>query len=432
MVKPPRCILTDEQITSSNDSKAHVIPSAIGGRLKPTGILTKTANMELGEKFDLPMIQAFQGLMTLINGKRDRGENQVLQVTDESGQRYKFSFGEPLMATEPYYAEETTPEGVLIQIKARNLRELRTLLGRVKAQHAQLEIDEVMAKAVVAREWPDGMLHSRLELGPRRIFPGTFVAASIFAAYCGHAPHPTLKEYVEQFDPEDPKLPPDTFYFMPHHEWASAPGKVNHIIVLVADSSRSESLVYFDLFGVSRVAVKLPYEGTEDVCFSYAVDVLTGAVVEPLIDENVISGTPWRATHQLGDDKLYQFTQSQVGRLIALALQRSSEAHVEAIMEKVLGSDQTRPLTATDLAGLLSEVAEVVLLEWRRPLVKVQDMEENLAGFANLCIKLGSLLSAEEQQQFTSQLPGTLGKLASALEHAVAKMERATTNDSGL
>jgi hypothetical protein len=29
------CIVTGDEITDENDSKAHVIPSALGGRLKP-------------------------------------------------------------------------------------------------------------------------------------------------------------------------------------------------------------------------------------------------------------------------------------------------------------------------------------------------------------------------------------------------------------
>ncbi len=46
----PDCIITSEPITRENNSRAHVIPSALGGRLKPWDILSKDGNTLLGDK----------------------------------------------------------------------------------------------------------------------------------------------------------------------------------------------------------------------------------------------------------------------------------------------------------------------------------------------------------------------------------------------
>ena len=138
------CIITGDAITTQNDSKAHIIPSALGGRLKPLGIICADANNLLGDKIDLPLIQAFQSLMNLLDGSRDRGDNQPTRMTDESGKTYVFEFGEPLALTKPEFQELEVDGQTRIQIKARNLREARTVLGRVKAKHPSFDIDEAL------------------------------------------------------------------------------------------------------------------------------------------------------------------------------------------------------------------------------------------------------------------------------------------------
>jgi hypothetical protein len=72
----PHCIITGEPITNENNSRAHVIPSALGGRLKPWNILSRDGNTLLGDNIDLPLIGAFQSLMTFLDGSRDRGTNR--------------------------------------------------------------------------------------------------------------------------------------------------------------------------------------------------------------------------------------------------------------------------------------------------------------------------------------------------------------------
>lgn len=122
-VPEKRCIITGDVLTEANDSKAHVIPSALGGRLKPPGILSKDANTILGDKIDLPFIQAFQALMTWLNGSRDRGDNRPTRMTDESGKTYLVKFGKPLELTKPEFSETATPDGTVYKIAARNLKE---------------------------------------------------------------------------------------------------------------------------------------------------------------------------------------------------------------------------------------------------------------------------------------------------------------------
>ena len=326
-----------------------------------------------------------------------------MRMTDASGRTYVIEFGEPLELATFAYQERPTDDGMTFRIDARNLKELRTLLGRVKAKHSEFDLDEAMQHAVMVRNWPDGMLHGQLQIGPRVVFPALFASASIFAVHHGHQPHPQLRDFVARFDPDKPVMPPDTFYFIPALPWISAPGEVTHIVALLTSAEREEMLVYLELFNAAQVAVRLPYAGSEeseDDCVIYAVDVLTGTEVQARIDEKAIRDLPWRATHELGDAELYQFTQERIGRLIGLSQKRAWNAEVEALKTRAFGTGEDRPLTPKDLVTGIAEVVEFLLLEWRRPLIALERIEEGLCGFDRLCSEFERMIATPDREAF--------------------------------
>jgi hypothetical protein len=391
-VAEKRCIVTGDVLTAANDSKAHVIPSALGGRLKPLGILCNDANTLLGDKIDLPFIQAFQAVMTWLNGSRDRGDNQPTRMTDENGRTYLVQFGKPLELTRPEFSKATTPDGTVYKIAARNLKEARTLLGRVKADSPEFDIDEALKHAVLERAWPDGMLHGQLQIGPAVLFPAVFVAASVFATYRGLPPHPELKTYVQAFDPDKPAMPPDTFYFLPSAGWVSAPAEVSHIIALVADPKRLQALVYFEIFNLACVAVVLPYDGTTEVHASYALDVLSGTEVAAQVDYQAVLAASWSATHRLGDPALYRFTQERMHRLMQIARHREWSVQIGEIVGTGLGPADGAPILPAHLAKLVGEIAAFVVLQWKRPGTTTATMEDDLNRFDGLCAALSKHL----------------------------------------
>lgn len=418
------CIITGEPITDNNNSKAHVIPSALGGRLKPCGVLSRNGNTLLGDKIDLPFIEAFQPLMTLLGASRDRGENQPYRLTDQHGQEYLVEFGAPLKLTKPEYREATTREGVEICIDARNLKELRTLLGRVKVKDPDFDIDEAIGRAVITHQWPEGLLKGRLQIGPRVVFPALFVGASIFAAHHGQAVHPHLKDYVSRFEAENPEMPPQTFYFMPSEQWISALGDVTHIIAYVASASRKQALVYFELFNIVSMAVLLPYEGTEDLMNTHAVDILSGTVVNVTIDWHLIDSVPWMATHKFDDKSFLQRTTKHIERLIRLSQMRAVEAQGTALVTKALGAPDNRPFVGKDAANVISELVNFTLLKWARPNTELASMEATVPAFEELYLQLESSLHPKERSAFRSSAELHRRKLYEAIKQKRADETR--------
>lgn len=426
----PHCIFTGEPITRENNSRAHVIPSALGGRLKPWDILSKDGNTLLGDNIDLPLIEAFQSLMTLLDGSRDRGSNRPVRLTDESGRVVVLNFGEPLKLTQTAYSEKQIADGLEVRIDARNLKELRTQLGRVKAKIPSFDIDEAMTHAVVRRTWPDGVLHGRLQIGPGVVFPAIFVAASIFASYHGLDPHPALRSYVAGFDLENPVLPPDTFFFMPDRPWFTAPGDVTHIVVLHANAAAQQMIVCIELFNVMTVGVVLPYEGrTVDRTESYAVDILTGTEVAVTADTSALAGMGFAATHQNGDAALQGHVTSRIEKLLATAQARAFHAQAEALTVQVFSADA--PLTPTELVAAVKELVDFTLHEWERPLTTVSDRENGAAAFDRLCTTFEALFKRGGELIFRQKIAPERARLWAAIAQARAAEEKTGTARPG-
>ncbi len=367
-----KCILTDAILTEENDSKAHVLPSALGGRFKPKGILSKTANEALNDKFDLPLIQALSPFMALLGGARDRGENKPVRMTDKSGQSYSVVFGKSLELTEPKFQEEKTSDGRAYKITARTIKEARTLLGRVKKNHPEFDIEQTLKQAEVKESYVDGMLHIRLNIGPNVFFPASFAIASVFAATKGMKIHSEFKTYVENFKPSSPPdepeetrvvavMPPDTFYWIPSSTWFKTIAEVSHVLVYFGDPTRKQALFYVELFNLPGIAVVMPYDGSSTAIHTYGVDILNGTEIGVYVDEIFLQSTNWTATHTNGDKELFKLSELKVGKLLGLVHSRSQSHEIGRIMEQELGPPDGRPFTKEDIGKVSGKIAEFMV-----------------------------------------------------------------------
>ncbi|MFP3355598.1 hypothetical protein R0K04_30100, partial [Pseudoalteromonas sp. SIMBA_153] len=75
---------------------------------------------------------------------------------------YFVKYGENLKSTRPSFNRSETEDGeIKYEIKARTLKEVKTLLGRIKKENPELNIDEraISEKLRFQEEPVDGSLH---------------------------------------------------------------------------------------------------------------------------------------------------------------------------------------------------------------------------------------------------------------------------------
>jgi hypothetical protein len=368
-MRAKKCILTEVILTEENDSKAHVLPSALGGRFKPKGILSNAANEILNDKFDLPLIRALHPFMALLGGARDRGENTPTRMTDKFGQSYSVVFGKSLELTEPKFNEEKLGNGTAYQITARNMKEARTLLGKVKKNHPEFDIEDALQQAVVKESYVDGMLHINLNIGANVFFPAAFGMASIFAASKQMKTHPEFIKYVQSFEPATPPnepentrvvaiMPPDTFYWNPSQAWFKVTAEISHVLVYFADPQRKKAFFYVELFNLPGVAVVLPYNGSSTAIHTYGVDVINGVEVAVEVDEQFLQTRCWQATQSNGDIELFELSKAKTEKILSVVHARSQNHAIGKIIEKELGPPDGRQFTQDDIGKISQKIAE--------------------------------------------------------------------------
>lgn len=359
-----KCIVTGAWITPGNDSDAHIIPSALGGRVKPKGILSQEGNRILNAKVDAPLIRALGPFMALLGGSRDRGDNAPVMM-EASGTTYLVVFGQPIRLARPEYVERVEGQKTIIEIKARTIKEARQLLGRIKSLHPDFNMDDVLSAAIERSIYLPDKLQVKLNVGPNPLFPAVFAMANVFSASLGMPIHQNFSTYIHalpdrvKFEPEGQvvvvEMPPDTFYWIPQIPLVSRPAGVTHIITYVGDPLRKQALVCVELFNLPTVAVILPYNGSEQWHYSYAIDVVTGLsqIVTPDLPAY---SQPWVNTHETSE--LFDLIQRSVGQIVELAMQRMRDVEVERIVSEVVGTAPV--ITAQHVEEISNKLAELV------------------------------------------------------------------------
>ena len=381
-----KCILTSETLTPDNDSKAHVIPSALGGNLKPKGILSKEANGILNDKFDSPLIKSLHPFMALLGGIPDRGEVQPTQMRAENGVGYSVKFGENLIPTKPTFnSEEVDGGGKRYEITARTVKEAITLLGKVKKENPDVIIDEgEIAKKFVFREEPvEGHLHKQLNLGPNVFFPAAFVMASIFSVAHGFESHPNFVDFVYSFDGDSlkidtnvetskPTLPPNTFYWATDEKWFSVDAEISHVLVLLPDPLRQTSIFYVELFNMPGVAVLLPYSGSDERLVSHGINVVTGETIAVDVDQHKLKSLDWKTTHPWVAGELNSFfklAQERVGNIVRFSQERAHRHEIDQKIYESFGDLNDKVLTEEERKGVFEVISSSyikrILRRWR-------------------------------------------------------------------
>lgn len=81
------CYMSNEVLTKENMSLEHIIPNALGGKLKSFHLINKKWNDIFGKNIDRELAKQMP-LSTLLNVKRDRGNNGELRAATKDGIGY--------------------------------------------------------------------------------------------------------------------------------------------------------------------------------------------------------------------------------------------------------------------------------------------------------------------------------------------------------
>lgn len=374
-----KCILTGDKVTESNDSRAHIIASALGGRLKPTGILSITGNNILDRRVDNPHIKTVQYYMTLLNGSRDRGGSPTLvRARDKYGKRYMIGADE-IKPLDHEYTVTVVDGKPNVTIKATSMKQAKELVGKAKKE---LNLTDAQAKELLEKaqhiEVDPGVLSSEIIAGPAVEFPSAFTMAALFCAHHGLPVHSDFANYINSFDDNtQPRpMPPETFYFIHQESWFKIEAEVGHCLILYGDPIRKQAIFFSQLFNMLGIAVLMPFAGSEPVLHTYGVDILEGKDASVHVNTATLCGLDWKETHKLGEPELYAINQEKSSTLMQIASNRQFTRTSKAIWSKhTAGKNLNGPMSRTEKTALYKDFCELLKRK-----VKPEYRDEALRG----------------------------------------------------
>lgn len=167
-------------LTRENDSEAHVIPQALGGRLGPKGILCGSCNGVLNIVADLPLVQSFDALPTLLNIPRDRGSNPTKTLSTREGHKVSLDADGKLTRVDVTREVTDIPEGKLVELGAGNMRTAKQLLKWAEKEFPGFDHKEA-EKHLQVVAMPEGdELRLRFDFSHEKVFGGIIAAVWIY------------------------------------------------------------------------------------------------------------------------------------------------------------------------------------------------------------------------------------------------------------
>lgn len=260
----PACVLCTTPITGQNDSAEHVLPNAVGCRLKVRGFICKACNDRTGHTWDAELADQLHALCLLIGVARERGDTPPLTVQTTSGQVLKMTASDGMFLPRPTYETTQTETGVQIRISARTMAEARRMIEGAKAKYPSIDVEASLAQAQQQWSAPDGYMHHQFYVGGFRAGRSIVKSAVAFAVHSGLSQDDCAPAVAFLRDPAD-VTPPLGWYFAsdviegrPAHTPLTCVG-------VHANPETGLVLGYVEYFGFHRAVVELgrDYAGPE-------------------------------------------------------------------------------------------------------------------------------------------------------------------------
>ncbi len=175
-----KCRGCQATLTVENDSEAHIIPNALGGRLKPKGIICRACNTELDDIADHALIVAFGDWPTLLDIPRDRGPNPPKLIKTINGRRVRLEADGSMTAVDVKFDIAPVEDGHKVEIAAGDMKTFRQLLKRAEKQFPQVDakLAEQYAQTVAVAD--GAPLTMTFDFSPHGVFGGVVTAIWLY------------------------------------------------------------------------------------------------------------------------------------------------------------------------------------------------------------------------------------------------------------
>lgn len=274
------CYYCNDTLTSDNESIEHIIPNAIGGRLKSKELLCKKCNSLLGKKYDAELCNSLSTISGFLDIKRQKGENPTIKnVSSESGKKYNLIKGRHPEMSSPII--DLDKDSNTVHISARNEKELKDIIKGLKKKYPNLDDTDLEKKFIRQKHYMDEALTMTMQVGSKNFLKAIIkIAINYFLLKTGD--RKTINQQIIDLQ-SDKEIGVETIRHYYTHESVRHINaeEITHSIYINGEKKNKYLFAFVELFSAYAFVVSLNtnYLG-DDINFSYTYDVLTCSIVE--------------------------------------------------------------------------------------------------------------------------------------------------------
>lgn len=361
-----KCYLCKNEITDENVSVEHILPNAIGGRLKSSSLICKKCNSKFGDSSDASLAKQLEFFAHQLNIKRERGSVQNIEMTREStGETYFVSPEGNLVPRKPLIEERESNGKLEINVKAGNEKKVESILAGLQRKYPKIDITKFKDCLRRETEFINEPLHGTVSIDGKKIFPAILkIAINYYIEKGGDIE--CIESAIENLKNNNADCV--DFILKENLVVESNPEEVLHYIFINGCKENKKLYAIIELYSTLQFVVKLSdnYDG-ENVRNLYVFDVLKSQEIQKKIvfvpDFDFVFNYDYSI---IKPD--YDVFEKRLKRILKIGCQRRLDKSIHRIIErsfkKVLDKFDGRIKTYQDVCLLVDEI-----MKGLRPLI---------------------------------------------------------------
>jgi hypothetical protein len=269
------CYLCGSELFGKNITKEHIIPNAIGGKLKSTNLICRTCNSKLGEKIDSAFSEQCTLFCNMLNIQRDRGIPKSIKTSNSEGKEYILHPDGRRTLVKPEIKIEENGNETRFKISAKDMKNVRSILESLKEKYPQIDVNSILKEAKKEKEYSDQWHNfQQLKLGGVNAFRSICkTAANLYILKGNSSEH--ISQAKDFINIGDMKKNCVNFYYPEKPIILKNNDEILHSIIIVGSSSEKILYAYAEFFNMLKFLVVLNnnYNGS-DLVYSYFFDLL--------------------------------------------------------------------------------------------------------------------------------------------------------------
>lgn len=322
-----KCIKSNNKIIfngpNKNASVEHIIPNAIGGKLKSSKLLCKKCNSDYGKECDSVLCKQLEFITVMLNPSRDRQTNLTFKTS--SNEKYDISLNGKPVLKKPQIKQEKNGDHIHYKIISRSRAEANQILKNIKKKYPNLDIESVKNNIISSKEYINEGINIDIKLGGELFLKAIYKI--ILEYYIENGGNP---KNTELYDKNIHIFALSQFIFDKYTK-----DTINHGIFIKGDPKEKYLIGYVELYKAYRYIVLLDDNYNGDYIESYyCYDLFNNKQLDNIfIEPNINLKTLYEKNLKNLNNNITNSIKDNLNTLLFLLLKRQHEMVLNDIID---------------------------------------------------------------------------------------------------